>query len=346
VRGVLGFVGVVRTFFSLDRTRVFGAFAGLAGILLILLGPATAAAFDYAKYQPVDLDAMAARQAPSGSGVDVYPVKNYRFDVTLVTQSAPCPDNFLKWAMLTSGIPKDWIDRVPINHCIQVKSAKGKLMSMFIQDALTDSLAKEVPQGGKMTLFVMLVYYGQSGPGIVINEFNTLEQLASQTQTKDCGCGKDVHSGLDFSAPEGTPVQVVDDGAVVRIEQDETADVDVPTAGKCGRYVVVKHTFPNGRTAYSRYAQLGRLVGNNGKSLTLGQKLKAKDTIGEVGSQGRFHFEIRPVDSAGIDQTPKWAQLYGADPTMEWSRYAAVDPQNFDDDVFGGKKDKATAGKK
>jgi hypothetical protein len=31
---------------------------------------------------------------------------------------------------------------------------------------------------------------------------------------------------------------------------------------------------------------------------------------------------------------------------MDWSRYAAVDPQKFDDDVFGGKKDKATPNKK
>jgi hypothetical protein len=31
---------------------------------------------------------------------------------------------------------------------------------------------------------------------------------------------------------------------------------------------------------------------------------------------------------------------------MDWSRYAAVDPQKFDGDVFGGKKGKATPNKK
>jgi murein DD-endopeptidase MepM/ murein hydrolase activator NlpD len=139
-----------------------------------------------------------------------------------------------------------------------------------------------------------------------------------------------------LSAPEGSPVPVMADGVVVRVEQDETANVDVPSAGKCGRYIVVKHSYPNGRSAYTRYAQLGRLVGNDGTPITVGQQVKAKDKIGEVGSQGRFHFEVRPIEKAPADQTPKWTQLYGADPGMEGSRYTVVDPQKFDDEVYGG----------
>jgi len=325
--------------------RVFDAFGdffcrrGFAAFALLMLGLMTdsASTFDYARYQPEDLDALIARKPPAGRGADVFPVKSVRFDVTLAAAATPCQTRFLKWAMLTSGIPKEFVDKVPISHCIQVKSAKGKLLTMFLQDALTDSLAQEVPPGRNMTVYAALVYFAESGPGLVINEFSAQQQTGDNSNAQDCGCGKDLHSGLDFTAPEGTPIQAMADGVIARVEQDEAADVDVPTAGKCGRYVVIKHSYPNGRFAYSRYAQLGRIVGMDGKPIAVGQQIKAKDKIGEVGSQGRFHFEIRPVDSEGMDQTPKWTQSYGADPSMEWSRYMTVDPQRFDNDKFAGK---------
>jgi peptidase M23-like protein len=331
MRGEFGFLALVRL-------------PAIAGLLLMFLG-GTASAFDYSGYQPEDLDVLMDRKPPIGNGADVFPVRKIRLEVTLAAPAVPCnvtlptqtkPD-FLKWAMLTSGIPKEWLDRVPVTHCVQVKSAKGKPFWIFIQDALTDSLAKELSPGGKLTLYAMLIYFDQRGPGIVINEFVSPQTQTGQNSAQDCGCGRDFHSGLDLSAPEGTPVQAVADGVVVRVEQNETADVDVPSAGKCGRYVVVKHSFPSGRSVYSRYAQLGRLAGSDGKPLKVGQQVKAKDKVGEVGSQGRFHFEIRPIETAGMDQTPKWTQLYGTDPSMEWSRYAAADPQKFAPDAFGGK---------
>ena len=55
-----------------------------------------------------------------------------------------------------------------------------------------------------------------------------------------------------------------------------------------------------------------RLVGTDGRPITAAQHAKARDKIGEVGSKGRFHFEMRPVD-----------------------------PQKFDDDAFAGRKPKA-----
>lgn len=302
----------------------------------LLLGSAAAVAFDYASYKPADLDAFAAKK-PSGPGVDIYPVKKYAFDATLVARAAPCRNNFLKREMLSSGIDQSFIDTVPITKCIQVKSAKGRKLSVYIQDALADSFAKEVPPGGRLTLYGVVIYVDQTGPGIIANDF--------KNTVADCGCGKDFHSGTDFSAPVGSPVPAMDDGVIVRIEQDETADVDVPSAGKCGRYVVVKHSHADGHIAYSRYAQLGRLVGNDDKPLTVGQQIKARDKIGEVGRLGRFHFEIRPADDAAMDQSPKWTQLYGADVSMAWSRYQPVDPQKFHYQAFGGKKDKAATSK-
>jgi murein DD-endopeptidase MepM/ murein hydrolase activator NlpD len=314
--------------------RGFGRIFALAGLFWLQL-TATAAAFDYERYKPANLDTIAARKPPIGLGVDIIPARSHRFEVALAAYATPCANKFLKWAMATSGLPKDFIETVAISRCIQVKSAKGRLFTMFIQDALTDLLEKEVPKGGKLTLYAALIYFDQKGPGIIVNEFTAGPDKPGTDA--DCGCGKQLHSGADFSAPAGTAVPVLEDGIVVKLEDDEQAIVDTPTAGACGRYVVIRHTFPNGRVAYSRYAQLGKLTGRDGRPIAVGQQVRAKDTIGEVGSQGRFHFEVRPVDGAAMDQTPEWVRRYGADPAMEWSRYQPVDPDKFDGAVFGGK---------
>jgi murein DD-endopeptidase MepM/ murein hydrolase activator NlpD len=307
----------------------------LAFILVTLLAGA-AAAFDYARYTPVDLDVLSNRKAPAASGVDVVPARAYRFDVVLASEATSCETRFLKWAMVTSGIAKELVDSIPVSHCLQVKTAKGKILSMFIQDPVAESLTREVASGERLTLFATLIYFSQNGPGVVINEFSAPDRGRKKTAT-DCGCGLQIHSGTDYEAKLGTPIPVMADGVVVKVEEDEGAVVNTPTAGPCGRYVVVKHTFPNGHVAYSRYAWLGRLVGKTGKPISIGQQVKAKDTIGEVGSKGRFHFEVRPVEEATMDRTAEWSQLYGADPTMEWSRFATVDPAKFDPVVFDGK---------
>lgn len=337
MRSVFRFLAAIRLF-------------ALSGIVLILLGGAVSA-FDYGHYQPEDLDTLIAKKPPVGNGVDVFPVRSISLEVTLAEPAAPCSGSlpsvpkadFLKWAMLTSGIPKAWVDQVAITHCVRVKSPTGKPLSMFVQDALVDSLTKEVPPGGKITLYALLVYFAQNGPGIIINEFVSPQTEAERNGTQDCGCGRDFHSGLDYEAAEGTPVPSMGDGLIVKVEPDETADVDVPSAGKCGRYVVIKHTYPNGRSIYTRYSQLGRLIGKDGKPIAVGQGVKAKDPIGEVGSLKRFHFEIRPVDQAKSDLRAKWTQLYGSDASMDWSRYQPVDPQKFDADGFGKNGTAATA---
>jgi hypothetical protein len=122
---------------------------------------------------------------------------------------------------------------------------------------------------------------------------------------------------------------------VVKAEENELALVDTPSTGHCGRYIVIKHSYPNGRSAFTRYAELGRLVGADGRPIAAGMHVMKNAKIGEVGSRNSFHFEVRPVEPTTMDTSAGWSQRYGADPTMEWSRFQPVDPQTFHFDVFG-----------
>jgi murein DD-endopeptidase MepM/ murein hydrolase activator NlpD len=170
-------------------------------------------------------------------------------------------------------------------------------------------------------------------------EAHSPAQLVQGTPRDGCDCGTmQYHTGTDWSADEGTAVPVADDGVIVRVEEDEQALVQTSTGGFCGRYVVVKHSYPNGAAVFTRYAQLGRLIGADGAALRIGMTVKARDKVGEVGKKKLLHFEVRPVDAKAIDRSPAWALYYGRDPSMEWSKYAPVDSSTFSFGAFGGKK--------
>jgi len=86
------------------------------------------------------------------------------------------------------------------------------------------------------------------------------------------------HDGIDFAAPEGTPIQAAQSGKVT-------------FAGKRGSYgnlIVIDH----GNGVQTRYAHCKDL------GVKVGQKLSAGENIGTVGSTGRstgphLHFEVR-----------------------------------------------------
>jgi murein DD-endopeptidase MepM/ murein hydrolase activator NlpD len=93
------------------------------------------------------------------------------------------------------------------------------------------------------------------------------------------------HSGIDYVAPKGTPVECVSDGRVV----------SAGWAGGYGRLVVVGHA-----EGYSTY--YGHLSGF-GKGIRQGQPVRQGQVVGYVGSTGlstgpHLHYEIHKLGSA------------------------------------------------
>lgn len=331
--------------------RVFRKPGWLAALLLIVLSfvvPETARAeFNFARYKETDLDEFLARRRPT-SGMDVYPMSPLKLDVTLASHGGPCASGELKRALIMSGMPKPDADALQATNCIIVRSAKGRELKVFVQDVVYGFLPNEVPVGDKLSLYAIHAYTSAEGPVLLVNEFLTPRSFPRADKPADktlasCGCWtKDVHPGVDFTSDKpGGPVAAMADGIVVKIETSEQAPADLPVIGGCGRYVVLKHTYPNGGIVYTRYVQLGRIVGPKGEPLTMGASVKAKDTIGEIGPNKVLHFELRPVAPGNITTDKAWAARYGNVPDMEWSRYEPVDPQKFDAASFGGVK-KAT----
>ncbi|MCA1380971.1 MULTISPECIES: M23 family metallopeptidase [unclassified Bradyrhizobium] len=324
--------------------RKLGLLASLSVLLAVLsTGPrATAAEFNFARYKETDLDEFLARRRPA-TGMDVYPMSPLKLDVTLASHGEPCANGALKRSLIMSGMPKQDADSLQATNCITVRSAKGRELKVFMQDVVYGFLPNEVPVGGKLSLYAIHAFTSPDGPGLLVSEFLTprsfprADKPADTTMTS-CGCWThDEHPGVDFTADKpGAPVAAMADGVIVKIEAGEQAPADFPGIGGCGRYVVLKHTYPNGGIVYTRYVQLGRVVGPKGETLRVGATVKAKDTIGEIGPSKVLHFELRPVAPGNTTTDKAWSERYGKMPDMEWSRYETVDPQKFDVASFGG----------
>jgi hypothetical protein len=310
---------------------------------LILLGIPKVSGFDYARYQPADLDEIIDQRRPA-SGIDIFPGVLLNLTVALTSYAEPCNVGALKGAMTMIGL-KDWIEATSVTRCIRVRTAKNRVLPLFIQDKVAESLPGEVPLGSAVRLFATHVFTDRAGPALLVNEFLAgkgndpgrpgSSQSADGQPASECECGVGFHPGADYSAAEGTPVPAWDDGVVVKVEENEQALVDTPTAGRCGRYVVIKHSYSNNRSAFTRYAQLGSVGAGDGKPITVGMHVKKGDGIGQVGTKKTLHLEVRPVEPATMDKTASWLRRYGADPTMEWSRFGPVDPVTFDLEAFG-----------
>ncbi len=88
-----------------------------------------------------------------------------------------------------------------------------------------------------------------------------------------------MHKGLDFTAPQGTPVYATGDGIV---------NVAGPSSGGYGNHVVIQH----GYGYETLYGHLYRIKAR------LGQRVKRGEVIGWVGSTGKStgphcHYEVR-----------------------------------------------------
>ncbi|BDZ51755.1 hypothetical protein GCM10025867_39960 [Frondihabitans sucicola] len=113
-------------------------------------------------------------------------------------------------------------------------------------------------------------------------------------QVANCGFCSTFHEGLDFIPGAGSPIQIVADGTVSKVDQG---------SGALGYNVWIEHTI-GGKKVTSVYAHM--LAGSI--KVTQGQQVKVGQIVGLVGSTGNstgahLHFEIH-IDGVPVDPYP------------------------------------------
>ena len=140
-----------------------------AGIAQAQQGAEKPPDFNYARYQPADLDEVLGRRRPA-DGADLHRAVPMKIVVTLDAYGEACPVGFLMKTLKMQGIR---LNDVPVTRCIKVRSAKNQLVQLFIQDRVSEFLPKEVPLGSALTLFVVHLYTTSDRVGLLVNEFST-----------------------------------------------------------------------------------------------------------------------------------------------------------------------------
>ncbi|RMF47001.1 MAG: M23 family metallopeptidase, partial [Anaerolineae bacterium] len=103
---------------------------------------------------------------------------------------------------------------------------------------------------------------------------------------------REIHHGVEFENPIGTPVLAAAEGVVRFAGSDDAAQLS-PWAGFYGNAVVIEHHFPGWHTpVFTLYGHLSTIA------VHTGEKVAAGDVLGEVGMSGsadgpHLHFEVR-----------------------------------------------------
>lgn len=123
----------------------------------------------------------------------------------------------------------------------------------------------------------------------------------------------EIHHGVEFVNPGGTPILAVEAGTVF-YAGDDTSTVFGPYPNYYGHVVVVQHavTTPDGRPVYSLYGHMDRFEVQTGQTVNRGQQL---GTVGATGiAMGpHLHFEVRVGDpyNFGATRNPElWIRPY------------------------------------
>lgn len=143
----------------------------LAFVTVILMLAPALSAFNYDRYLAADLDELLMRPRPK-KGIDLHPVLPLRLTVKLSAYGERCDTAVLQKSLLMAGVSND---KVQITQCIQVRSSKGKQVSMFIQDEVAKFLRREVAIEAFVTLFAVHAFTSPEGPGLLVNEFKSIE---------------------------------------------------------------------------------------------------------------------------------------------------------------------------
>jgi murein DD-endopeptidase MepM/ murein hydrolase activator NlpD len=122
-----------------------------------------------------------------------------------------------------------------------------------------------------------------------------------------------VHKGVEFINPRGTPILAAADGTVF-FAGDDVATVFGASASYYGNLVVIQHNFtsPEGQPVYTLYGHMDRL------EVQTGQVVQAGLQIGSVGDSGiamgpHLHFEVRvgdPYSFAATRNPELWIYPY------------------------------------
>lgn len=137
----------------------------------------SAFAFDYSAYPLQDIDRFVDEErlkfSETGGVEIIMPSKKIGFDAIIDKQPQKCDTAFFLRVMKVAGYKQEILP--PINTCLKLRSARGDTIPAYVQDAIGESLAKELKVNDKARFYTMYIYFDNKNkvPFFLINDFDS-----------------------------------------------------------------------------------------------------------------------------------------------------------------------------
>jgi hypothetical protein len=160
----------------------------IISFLLVLFVSGSVSAFDYASYEPKDLDdiitASKAYDPEKTTGQSLLrPPPRVHLHEKLARYPFKCDTRPIVF-MLALAMNRTIDEMPPMNTCMQIESKKGEKIGAFIQDSIAGYVEEEYAIGQKIHLWSLWLFVNSSDkkPFFVVNGIGDAEQTAPPDQ--------------------------------------------------------------------------------------------------------------------------------------------------------------------
>lgn len=130
--------------------------------------------FEYDQYLPGDLDKLLATAPKIKAGVKMVVQQKLHFRAVIASPLQNCNTEILKRTMIMQGNKKEVVDKMAISQCLNLRSAKGATLLVYIEDKVAERLFREAKPGTVIDVFCSYLFISPAGPTLLVNEFKKI----------------------------------------------------------------------------------------------------------------------------------------------------------------------------
>ncbi len=129
--------------------------------------------FEFDQYKPSDFDHLLATPKIK-SGVKMVVTQKLRFRAVIASAVQNCNADMLKRTMIMKGEKKEAVEKMVLTKCLNLKSAKGVVATVFIEDTIAERMVRQAKPGEVVEIYCSYLYISPAGPALLVNEFKKI----------------------------------------------------------------------------------------------------------------------------------------------------------------------------
>ena len=142
-------------------------------VIMLFISLSTVHAFEFDQYKPGDLDKLLAMPKIK-SGIKMVVPQKLFFRAVLASPLQNCNTDILKRTMIMQGGKKEVVEKMALTKCLNLRSAKGASISVYIEDQVAERLSRQAKPGEVVEVYCSYLFITPAGPTLLVNEFKKI----------------------------------------------------------------------------------------------------------------------------------------------------------------------------